>query len=581
MNAGYLSGGAKDLHLLISTEASCALDAEAQAEWGFNIFALMEAAGRSCAQVCTGALPDLFRTRPKVTVAAGSGNNGVDAMVMLRYWILSELVDPSSAVVINRMPRSGETGPRVDLLRSLRKMKVPVLVWDGDIGEAAGRASDDILAHSNIIVDGIAGTGLKGPLHGVALEMVQAINAHRNSEFGIRNSEFRKRHTPSHDTHSAAHFPQYSEFRIPHSEIGNRPFVVSVDLPSGNSDEWKPGMPIIEADLTLAIEPRKYCIYTPATRPYAGVVLPVRGIFPPGIIASYKGAEFLDWEFVRERISKIRPDTYKNERGTVEVRAGSTGYTGAALIAARGAQAAGAGLVRLVVDDEIYPIIASEVSGIMVIPAGEPGTTDFEEGRRGDAILLGPGWGIKGERTLVLKKALALEEKGVPLILDADAIELARDMVFHGNVILTPHPGEFSRFTGIAREELLCRPAPILLKYAQERNAVILFKGHVTTIAAPDGRLGVVDGMTPGLAAGGSGDLLAGFCAAIAARMVKEGRSFDGYTCAAAGAALLIASGRSDKLKTRFTDPLELAGMAADLAGDAWLDLQGRTFLHG
>ena len=545
MSPGSLSGNNGATRFLISVESSGALDAEAQVEWGFNVFALVEAAGRSCAQVCIKAFPDLFRIRPRVTVAVGSGNNGVDAMVMLRYWIISGLVDSSSAIVINRMPKHGDADPRGELLRSLGKMRVPVLVWNGDKIDAAGRAPDLILAQSDIIVDGIAGTGLKGPLRGAASEMVDSINAQRKN-----------------------------------SALNKRPVVVSIDIPSGNSDEWEPGMPIIEADITLAIEPRKYCMYTPAARRYAGVVLPVEGIFPEGIIAGYKGVELLDWENVRGRISKIRPDTYKNERGTVEIRAGSPGTTGAALIAARGAQAAGAGLIRLVADDEIYPILASRAGGIMVIPAGKPDSTVFDRRHKSDAILLGPGWGVNGERALILKKALTLEEKGVPLILDADAIELAREMTFHGNVILTPHPGEFSKFSGIEREELFCRPAPILLKYARERNAVILFKGHVITIAAPDGRLGVVDGMTPGLAAGGSGDLLAGFCAAIAARMLKEGRVFDGYTCAAAGAALLIASGRSDKLKARFTDPLELADAAADLAGDAWLGLQGGAFFH-
>ena len=541
--------------LLVSAETAGALDAEAQAEWGFNVFSLIEAAGRNCAQVLAEARQELFAGRPRVTIAAGAGNNGADAMVMLRYWLLSGCIDTSSsAVVVSSMPKEGDTGPRAALIRSLRKMKVPILVWDGDLGEAAGRASDDILAQSDIIVDGISGTGLNGPLHGAALEMVNAINSRRNRSY----------------------FPVPSpQSPVPGSHPPLPTLVVSVDIPSGNSDQWKPGMPIVEADLTLAIEPRKYCLYTPAARPFAGTILPVRGVFPPEIFSRYKGAELLDWECVSQRISKIRPDAYKNERGTVEVRAGTIGTTGAALIAARGAQAAGAGLIRLVTDDNIYPTLASRVAGIMVIPAGKPDGLEFEGRNKPDAILLGPGWGTRSERVPVLEKALLLEKKGTPLVLDADAIELARDKVFNGNVILTPHPGEFSKFSGIDREELLSRPVPLLLQYARERKAVILFKGHVLTIAAPDGRLGVVDGMKPGLAAGGSGDLLAGFCAAIAARMIKEGHGFDGYTCAAAASALLIASGSSDKLKTRFTDPMELSSVAADLAGKAWLGYGG------
>ena len=513
---------------LVSVEAAAALDTEARTEWGFNVFALIEAAGRSCARLFTEAFPDFFNhrylNRSRVAVAIGAGSNGADAMVMLRYWILAGLVDPSlSVLVAARLPKNGENAPWVELLGSLKKMNVPVLVWNGDTAGAA----DDALARSDIIVDGIAGTGLKGALRGPALEMVNAINLH---------------------TH---------------------PFVVSVDLPSGNSDEWKPGMPIVEADATLAIEPRKLCLYTPAARPYGGTILPVKGIFPGEIISRHGEAEILDWESVQKRIRKIPPSAYKNQRGTVEIWAGSTGTTGAALVAARGAQAAGAGLVRLVADEEIYPIVASQAAGIITAPAGSGRLT----GRASlpDAILLGPGWGKTHDRGQILKDALSLEQEGVPLVLDADAIELVKDKVFNGNVILTPHPGEFCKFSGIDKEELLFRPIPILLQYARERRGVILFKGHVITIAAPDGRIGIVDGMTPGLATGGSGDLLAGLCAAIAARMAREGPEFDAYTCAAAAAALLIAAGRTEELKRRFTDPMELAGKAADLAGTAWL----------
>ena len=97
-------------------------------------------------------------------------------------------------------------------------------------------------------------------------------------------------------------------------------------------------------------------------------------------------------------------------------------------------------------------------------------------------------------------------------------------------------------------------------------------------IASFDGRLGVVDGMAPALASGGSGDLLTGFCAAISARMMQDGQGFDGYTCAAAAAALLIASVKSEELAGRFLDPLEVADKAARLAGEAWLPGHGGAF---
>jgi NAD(P)H-hydrate epimerase len=528
MKNGYSNGS-----LLLSVEDSRALDAEAQADWGFSAFALIEAAGRLCAQALAETHPELFKNKPMITVAAGMGNNAADALVMLRYYILSSITDASlSTVILSRRPKEDDGGSCVELLHSLKKMKVPVLAWD----EAEGLHADNYLALSDIIIDGIAGTGLDGTLHGTPEEMANAINAVMNSS----------------------------------ALTSKKPLVVSVDLPSGASDDrWEPGMPIVKADLTLAIEPQKYCLYTPAARPYAGKIVPVRGVFPRELTASYRGAELLEWESAREKIGKIRQDAYKNERGTVEIRAGSPGATGAAVIAGRGAQVAGAGLVRLGVDDGIYPIVASRASsGIMVVPSGAAPEGVFADGSSADAVLLGPGWGKAASRAKEFEWALALENMGMPLILDAEAIELARGAVFHGNAIMTPHPGEFSRLTGIDKDKLLCRPTPVLIKYSRKCNAVIVFKGHVITIVAPDGRVGVVDGMLPGLASGGSGDLLAGLCAGIAAGMTRRG-GFDAYDCAAAAAALLIASGR--RLKARFTDPLEIACEAADLAGVAWL----------
>jgi NAD(P)H-hydrate repair Nnr-like enzyme with NAD(P)H-hydrate dehydratase domain len=208
----------------------------------------------------------------------------------------------------------------------------------------------------------------------------------------------------------------------------------------------------------------------------------------------------------------------------------------------------------------------------------EAGSAAEQERFRPGAILLGPGWGTGQDRRPVLERALEEEAKGTPLILDADALILARDYTFHGNVILTPHPGELAAYTGLPKETLLARPEAPLIRTAREKRAVILFKSHVLFIAAEDGRLGVVDGMRAVLSAGGSGDLLAGICAAIAARWRAAGSGpgktetgYDGYTCAAAAAALLLEACKSEDTARTFRDPLELADRVAALAGAAWL----------
>jgi NAD(P)H-hydrate epimerase len=513
-----------------------ALDKEAASGWGLNPFALVEAAGRNCARRFVEAFPRLFSTAvPRITVAAGTGNNGADALVMLRSLILSGCALPErSTVVVKDVPPNrveDQSGPRAEALRALKAIGVPLLFWgDGLVSTSTVREGHwrDVFVRADIVIDGIAGTGLQGPLRGVAAEIVEAVN-----------------------------------------EIEGA-FIASLDIPSGNFDSWEPGMPIIGADATLAIEPLKRCLYSPAARIFAGAIIPVGEIFPPKLTDSFEGAELVSWKEVRRRVPRIPPDAYKYRRGVLEIRAGSPGFPGAPRIAARGAQAAGAGLVRLVVDEALYPILAASAGGIMV--ASESANADGRERFRPGAILLGPGWGTGPDRRPVLERALAEEEKGVPLILDADAIGMVKNHTFHGNAILTPHPGEFAAYAGLPKETVLAHPESLLIQTAREKQAVILYKSHVLFIAAGDGRLGVVDGMRAVLAAGGSGDLLAGICAAIAARWrAAPETDYDGYTCAAAAAALLLEACRADDDAPAFRDPLELADRVAAAAGAAWL----------
>jgi NAD(P)H-hydrate epimerase len=535
---------------IVSAREARDLDREASASWGLDPFALVEAAGRNAARIFAAAMDAGLLSagagggidadhavrageRLRVVAAAGSGNNGADALVMLRALLTSGRVPVEDAAALTgKPPAASERSPRSEALRALAAMGVSVTVWEAG-GGGPGRG---LLEGADIVIDGIAGTGLEGPLRGTALEMVEALN-------GLKRPA--------------------------------APFIVSIDIPSGNSDSWSPGMPILKADAVLAMEPLKEALFKPAARPFAGILLPVEDIFPPQLLAGRGGAGLIEWEQIRRTLPRIRGDAYKHERGLVEIRAGSAGSAGAARIAARGAQAAGAGLVRLVADDSIYPILAAGAGGIMVAPAGTA-QPETPAGRLSagavrpfhpDAVLLGPGWGKAPDRPLILRNALIREAQGMPLILDADAIALAADLVFHGNTILTPHPGEFAVLTGIPKEEALARPGPVLAKAAREKQAVILFKGHVIVIAGPDGRLGYLDGMEPVLAAGGSGDLLAGLCAALAARAVKAG-CFDPYNCAAAAAALLLEAAGSADI---FLDPLELADRAAAIAGAAWL----------
>jgi NAD(P)H-hydrate epimerase len=474
-----------------------------------------------------------------LTVLAGTGNNAADALVMLRALVLEGRVPPAACTVFTaRDPQPATPYPLSSAITALQMLGIRVTTWDEE------KAAE--LAAADFIIDGIAGTGLDGPLgeipetRRVFSRMVEAVNVLRRNR--------------------------------------NRPVVVSVDIPSGFFDGWRPGMPAVEADATLAIEPQKLCLYTPATRPYAGKILPVGGIFPPTLVGRYSEAEIVSWKNASRRIPRFLETAYKYTRGVVEIRAGSPGATGAAKLAAQGAQAAGAGLVRLIVDQSLYPVIAPACSGVMAVPD----SGGCEERFSPSAVLLGPGWGRGEDRRRLLETYLPLEEKGLPLILDADAIFLAKDIVFHGNAVLTPHPGEFAEYTGIPKDEILADPVPILLRTASEKKVHILFKSHAMYAVSPDGRIGIVDGMNPLLGMGGSGDVLAGFCASIASRAVNPGpRSpalLDGYSCMCAAASLLIKAAESKKISGRFTDPEAITRAAAVIAGKAWLPIMYQEY---
>jgi NAD(P)H-hydrate epimerase len=117
----------------------------------------------------------------------------------------------------------------------------------------------------------------------------------------------------------------------------------------------------------------------------------------------------------------------------------------------------------------------------------------------------------------------------------------------------------------------------VLSKFAARANAVILFKSHVMYAASPDGRIAVIDGMNPILSTGGTGDVLAGFCASIAARwraaVAHNGttKPFDSYICASTASSLLVKAAKSESVTGKFVDPEEIACAATAIAGAAWL----------
>ena len=219
------------------------------------------------------------------------------------------------------------------------------------------------------------------------------------------------------------------------------------------------------------------------------------------------------------RLPKLTPTMHKGDRGRVTVVGGSNGMTGAALHAARAALAAGAGLVKLVAGAETIAAARTSLPDVLTVesalgPELEPSAAEALEWA--DALVVGPGLGRDPDRAPFLKAALAL--RPVPTVLDADALTLfqgaaERPMVF------TPHLGEFRAQFGDQLADATANDRwAAVSKAAHTVKATVLLKGVPTVIADLRGPIHVVASGNPGLATGGSGDLLAGFIGAFLAR---------------------------------------------------------------
>ena len=219
------------------------------------------------------------------------------------------------------------------------------------------------------------------------------------------------------------------------------------------------------------------------------------------------------------RLPKLTPTMHKGDRGRVTVVGGSNGMTGAALHAARAALAAGAGLVKLVAGPETIAAARASLPDVLTVESAlgpELELAAAEALEWADALVLGPGLGREPDRAQFLKAALA--RRPIPTVLDADALTLfqgaaERPMVF------TPHLGEFRAQFGDQLADATANDRwAAVAKAAQKVKATVLLKGVPTVIADLRGPIHVVASGNPGLATGGSGDLLAGFIGAFLAR---------------------------------------------------------------
>ncbi|MBN1835421.1 MAG: NAD(P)H-hydrate dehydratase [Spirochaetales bacterium] len=402
----------------------------------------------------------------EVVFLAGRGNNGGDALVMARLCLLEGKRD--LLVVLGAGPPHAGSLAEAHL-RTLEALGAEVVDFEQRPSAVRRR-----LSRAAWVVDGLLGTGLKGEARGGFGALVGAVNAS-----GAKT--------------------------------------VAVDVPSGVGDSFRKGYAAVRATATLTMGLPKLCLYLPDARPLCGEIRVIRGVFPPQLLEAPEiQAELLEETSLGELLCPIAPETYKTARGHLAVFAGSEGTTGAAWLCSHAAARSRTGLVTLHMQRELYPACVAAYSSVMIRgwdPEAAPSALPLE---RFTALLVGPGWGMSGDREQWLEQLLGC---GLPGLLDADGLSLLAGLSKRRRVslgerwVLTPHPGELARLTGQEVGAVLADPVPLLRRTSAALRATIVLKAHCTYVCAPDGRLWVLDGMNPALATGGSGDVLSGIIA--------------------------------------------------------------------
>jgi NAD(P)H-hydrate epimerase len=304
--------------------------------------------------------------------------------------------------------------------------------------------------------------------------------------------------------------------------------VVAVDLPSGlSADSTEAAGAAIDAALTVTLAAPKLPLVLPPGEALAGHMVVADIGIPQAVIQDLEGPwiEIATRDALRDLIEPRTPDSHKGDYGRILVVAGSPGKAGAASLAGLAALRSGAGLVTVACPRSTMPVIAALAPEYMTLPLdeGDDGTLSMTAiepllAFEADVIAVGPGLGQSDSVSAVVHALV--EHSGVPLVLDADALNVfaddadrlvGRDGV---DIIITPHPGEMARLTGLSTEQVQARRLDIARDFATKHRVHVVLKGHRTIVASPDGKASINLTGNPGMATAGAGDVLTGTIAA-------------------------------------------------------------------
>jgi hydroxyethylthiazole kinase-like uncharacterized protein yjeF len=473
------------VHGVFTADEMRRLDRRAITELGIPGTTLMEAAGRGAAERILAFLDRTPTPRrgARVVVVCGKGGNGGDGFVAAR-WLKKSGVRIEVLLAFPESEIGGDAGIK---LKELKKGGVRPAVVEDD-GVAADR-----LARADLVVDALLGTGSRGAPEGGVARLIERINA------------------------------------------SGRP-VVALDIPSGIvADGGAPPGPAIRAVLTLTFAGLKRGLVTGPGAALAGRV----EVVPIGVPADEVLRGVTTFALEAQDVARhfpLRPrDAHKGTYGHLLVVAGSLGKTGAAALAAAAALRSGVGLVTVATPASQQPVVAGLVLEAMTEPLPETGARTLalkarevvaELVAQRDAVALGPGIGLD-EETGAAARAL-VQEIARPMAIDADGLSaLAGHLDALGSApaarCLTPHPGEMARLLGVPVQDVQRDRIATVRDFATRSRVHVVLKGAWSAIGDPEGHVFVNPTGNPGMASGGTGDVLTGILGAFLARGMSPG----------------------------------------------------------
>ncbi len=440
---------------------------------------LMENAGAGIVGVIKNTLGTVHRK--KIDIFCGKGNNGGDGHVVARH-----LANRGAHVRVFLIGRKEEVrGDAAINLHIIDDMNIPIT-------EVTDESQIEVDETADLFVDALLGTGLSGEVKGLMARIIEKIN------------------------------------RAPVP-------VVAVDAPSGlNSDNGAILGCCVKADATATMACLKRGLLLYPGRAYVGELTRVDIGMPLSLLEGSDAATYLvERADIAEKLPVRPADAYKNLCGTALVIAGSTGMTGAATLSAESTLRTGAGLVYLAIPESLNPIVEEKCTEVISKPLADersgfftkkslPGALELL--KTVDVVALGPGLGMAEETQTLVREIAA--SCAAPMVIDADglnALAAAPQLLSAktGKRVLTPHPGELARLTGVSRDELTADLVETARHWSAAWGEVLVVKGAPTLVGTPAGVVYVNSSGNSGMATGGSGDVLTGIITGLLAQGLR------------------------------------------------------------